>query len=254
MTPVPSVLRVLLVQLVTLEPTARTVSLVLWELVAIAVLRVFAVSLGPLVLRASRARKVRKAALVLVGSKVSRDLRVTLATAGLRVLAVVVRLVPRVLKESRDLRANVVSLVLVLVAPLVQWAPRVSAVRWASKVRRAILAPQVLKVSVVATVSRATRELLAPWAAQASVALRVTAVCRDPRVTLAFRGPRETREMSAFADPPVPLASPAHLVLREVPVSEVLSDLWAGVASRVRRVPPARWDPVVLRATVATVA
>lgn len=119
---------------------------------AIVVLRVFAVSLAPLVLRASRVRKVRKAAQVLAVSRVSKDRRVTLATADQRVPVEVARLVPRGRKESKDLRVSVVSLGLAPVAPLAPWVPRVSAERWASRVRRVILARQVLKVSEVATV------------------------------------------------------------------------------------------------------
>lgn len=229
MIPVRSVPRDPLAPQVTQGPTARTESLAPWELAGTVALRVCAVSLDPLALRASRVRRVRKAALVLVDSRASKDLRVTLATVDPRAPAVVVRLGHRDLRASKDLRVSVESQVPVLVGPLAPWDPRVSVERWGSKVPRVTPVHLVRKVSVVAMASRVIRELQAPWDALACVALRVTAVCRAPRVTLVSRAPRVTREMSAFVAPLVLEASLAPLVLRALLASVVLSVPWAVV-------------------------
>lgn len=93
---------------------------------------------------------MRKAAQALVGSRVSKDPRVTLATVDLRAPVVAVRLGHRDRRVSKDPRVSVESLVPELAGPLAPWAPRVNVERWESKVRRATPVHLVLKVSVVA--------------------------------------------------------------------------------------------------------
>jgi len=76
------------------------------------VLKVFVVLLAPLAPKASRERRVPKDALVLVGSRVSKGQRVTLATVVPKVPVVVVQQVPKVLRESKVPRVTLARLVL----------------------------------------------------------------------------------------------------------------------------------------------
>lgn len=84
-------------------------------------------------------RKEKRAALDLVVSRASKDLKATLATVDPRALVVVVPLDPKDLKESKVPRAAEVKLVPELEAPLDQWVQEANVVRWASKAKRVIL-------------------------------------------------------------------------------------------------------------------
>lgn len=85
-------------------------------------------------------------------SREFKDLKVILATEDPRVLVEEAPLDPRDLKESKVQRVRGELLGLEQEAQLVQWAPEENVERWASKVRKATLVPQVLKVSVDAMV------------------------------------------------------------------------------------------------------
>lgn len=73
-------------------------------------------------------------------------------------------------------------------------------------------------------------------------------------MTLVCKAPRATRATSVSAVPLAHLASQVLLELRDSQASVVLSVLSGAVALRERGVHPARWAPVDLRATRATVA
>lgn len=119
---------------------------------------------------------MRKGALVLVANRESKDLRVILATADLRVHVAVAQQDLRVHRESRALREAEVKPVQGLEALLVQWDQGENVVRWASKVPRVTQVHLDPKVLLDAMVSRAIVVLLVQWVALASVDLRVTRV------------------------------------------------------------------------------
>lgn len=145
-------------------------------LVAIVALKVSVVLRVLLVHRDSRERRERKDALVHVVNRESKDLRVTLETAALRVLVVVEQQDHKVHKEFRAPREVEVKLVPGLEAPLVQWDPGENAERWVSKVRRVTQVHLDHRVLLDAMVSRVIAVLLVQWVALVCVDLRVTRV------------------------------------------------------------------------------